>query len=223
MLKKVLSFLIKLALVGIGTAGIISTYISAGFMSGNTTLLYFTIQSNITIITITFVFLINSLLVLLGKKSFINQPLLYIKFCFTVAITLTFIVFVTLLAPIVGLNYFLSFNNFSLHIIVPILAILDFFLFDYEIKITKKTFLIGTFMPIYYFIFYLIGRTRGFKYIDGADAPYFFLDYTKYGWFTISKDGLGVFYWVVILIVFVALIGILYSFLMHLRQKNRDL
>ena len=218
--KNLLSVLIKAALVAVGISGIIVTYISAGFMSGGTTFLYFTVQSNITIIAITALYLFDAISVLRGKNPFNNQILLHIKFCFTVAITITFLVFVTLLAPLVGVNYFFSYSNFSLHIIVPILAILDFFLFDTNIKITKISFLAGTIMPIYYFFFFLIGRALGFTYLNGDIAPYFFLNYEKYGWFSVSNQGLGVFYWVVILLTFAAGLGFLYLFLMKLRQKK---
>ena len=220
MKKNLLSVLIKLALVMMGISGIIVTYISAGFMSGGTTFLYFTIQSNITIIAITAIFLVDAIGVLRGNEPYNNQILLHIKLCFTVAITITFIVFVTLLAPITGVAYFFSYSNFCLHIIVPILAILDYFLFDSDIKIGKASFLVGTAMPIYYFFFYLIGRGAGFTYLNGDKAPYFFLDFEKYGWFSVSNEGIGVFYWIIILLVFAALLGLMYTLLMKYRQKK---
>ena len=220
MKKNIWSILIKLALVSIGVSGIIVTYVSAGFMSGGTTFLYFTIQSNITIIAITAIYLVDAIGVLRGREPYKNQILRHIKLSFTVAITITFIVFVTLLAPITGVAYFFSYSNFSLHIIVPILAILDYFLFDTDIKIFKLSFLVGTAMPVYYFFFYLIGRAAGFTYLNGDKAPYFFLDFEKYGWFSVSSEGIGVFYWVTILLVFAALLGLMYALLMKLRQKK---
>ena len=220
MKKNIWSILIKLALVSIGVSGIIVTYVSAGFMSGGTTFLYFTIQSNITIIAITAIYLVDAIGVLRGREPYKNQILRHIKLSFTVAITITFIVFVTLLAPITGVAYFFSYSNFSLHIIVPILAILDYFLFDTDIKIFKLSFLVGTAMPVYYFFFYLIGRAVGFTYLNGDKAPYFFLDFEKYGWFSVSSEGIGVFYWVTILLVFAALLGLMYALLMKLRQKK---
>ena len=133
--KSILSVIIKSLLVAIGTSGIIATYFAAGYMSRGTTFLYFTIQSNITIIAITAFYLFDAIGVLFGRKPINSQILLHVKFCFTVAITITFIVFVTLLAPLVGVSYFFSYSNFSLHIIVPLLAIADFILFDINLKI----------------------------------------------------------------------------------------
>ena len=219
--KSILSIIIKSLLVAIGASGIIATYFAAGYMSRGTTFLYFTIQSNITIIAITTFYLFDAIGVLFGRKPINNQILLHVKFCFTVAITITFIVFVTLLAPLVGVSYFFSYSNFSLHIIVPLLAIADFILFDTNLKIRKFSFLAGTIMPIYYFFFFLIGRLFNFTYLDGEIAPYFFLNYEKYGWFTVSKDGLGVFYWVIILLAFAAGLGFLFLLFMKLRQKKQ--
>ena len=219
--KNILSVIVKSLLVAVGLSGIIVTYVSAGFMSGGTTFLYFTVQSNITIVAITAVFLIDAISILRGNSSFNNQILLHIKFCFTIAITITFIVFVTLLAPLVGINYFFSYSNFSLHIIVPILAIFDFFMFDTNIKIKRISFLAGIVMPVYYFFFFLLGRAIGFTYLNGDIAPYFFLNYEKNGWFTISSNGLGVFYWVIILLAFAAGLSLLFLFLMKLRQKRK--
>lgn len=219
--KNILSVIVKSLLVAVGLSGIIVTYVSAGFMSGGTTFLYFTVQSNITIVAITAVFLIDAISILRHKDSFINQILLHIKFCFTIAITITFIVFVTLLAPLVGINYFFSYSNFSLHIIVPILAIFDFFMFDTNIKVKRISFLAGIIMPVYYFFFFLIGRATGFTYLNGDIAPYFFLNYEKNGWFTISSNGLGVFYWVIILLAFAAGLSLLFLFLIKLRQKRK--
>ena len=94
------------------------------------------------------VFLVNEVVELLTKKSFINQTLLFIKYVATVAITVTFLVFFTMLAPLMGVDYLLSFNNFSLHAIVPILAIVDLILFDTDIKITYTNSLLATIAPI---------------------------------------------------------------------------
>ena len=146
------------ALIIVGILGIIFTMFSAGtFMGDNKALYYFTVQSNITIIGITIVFLVDTIRQLFKKESFINQVLLKIKYVFTIAITITFLVFTVLLAPTLGIEYLLSYNNFSLHFIVPILAIVDFLLFDVYIKLTKFNCLLGLAMPVYYLFFFLLG------------------------------------------------------------------
>ena len=217
MAKKIISILIKVALIVVGILGIIFTTISSGFMGSKYVFLYFTVQSNITIILITGVFLVNEIL----TKKFVNQVLYDLKFIFTVAITITFIVFFTMLAPIVGIDYLLSFNNFSLHAIVPILAIVDFFVFDKDIDMTYPKAFLGLAMPAYYLVFFIIGTFFGTRYTgandDSAIAPYFFLNYKQNG-FLFEKGTIGVIPWSVILLVAIALLSLLFAFLMRLRQ-----
>ena len=128
LLKTITKILIKAALIIIGVLGIVLTALSTAFMGGASVFFFFTVQSNIFIMLMALIFLINEVVFLITNKSFINQTLLHIKYVATVAITVTFLVFFTMLAPLMGVDYLLSFNNFSLHAIVPILAILDFFL-----------------------------------------------------------------------------------------------
>ena len=219
MIKQIIQLIIRLALVVIGVTGIILTSSSSSFMGDKVTFLFFTVQSNITIILIELVFAIDAFKQILGKKSFSNNILLIIKYLFTVAITITFLVFAFMLAPTLQKDYLFSFRNYSLHFIVPILAILDFFIFNDDIKLTKLNCLWGTAMPIYYVIFFLINIPLGTRYLYGDCAPYFFLNYEKLTWFSITDNGLGVFYWILILTV--AIIGLCYLFylLMWLRQK----
>lgn len=114
LVKTIIRILIKAALVIIGTFGIILTAQSSTFMGGASVFFFFTVQSNIFIMLIALIFLINEVVVLITKKSFINQTLLHIKYAATIAITVTFLVFFTMLAPLMGIDYLLSFKNFSL-------------------------------------------------------------------------------------------------------------
>ena len=181
--------------------------------------LYFTVQSNITIILVELVFALDAFLQLLGKKSFINNLYLLIKYLFTVAITITFLVFVTMLAPTLGMDYLLSYGNFSLHFIVPILALVDFFVFNMDIKINKVTCLFGLIMPLYYTVFFLVGIPMNLRYIGNDVAPYFFLNYEKLTWFSFTDKGPGVFYWMIILMIGIVGLCYLFYFFIWLRHK----
>ena len=220
MKKNIIQLILRLALAIIGIVGIIVTYSSASFMGDNKTFLYFTVQSNVTIIAVELVFAIYALQQILGKEVVIKNWVYLVKYVFTVAITITFLVFAIVLAPTLGVDYLLSYGNFSLHFIVPILALVDFFLFNSEIKLTKVNCLFGTAMPIYYVIFFLIGIPLGVTYLKGSRAPYFFLEYETLTWFKFTDKGPGVFYWILILTG--AIIGLCYLFLlfMKLRQKK---
>ena len=220
MSKKLIRISILSALVIIGVLGIIFTATSTSFMGGAAVFLFFTVQSNIFIIAMALVFLINEVLLILKKKSFINQILLYLKFIATIAITITFLVFFTMLAPLMGVDYLLSFNNFSLHAIVPILAVVDFFLFDTNINITYPKSLLGAAMPLYYVNFVYIGVPLNFVYGPDLKFPYFFLDFEKNGFFV--EKGFGVVLWILVLLAGIFALCLLFAFLMKLREKRTN-
>ena len=109
--KTVLKIALKASLAIVGILGIIFTAQSSAFTGGGSDFFFFTVQSNIFIIVMSLLFLVNDVMLLVNKKSFVNQTLLLIKYVATVAITITFIVFFTLLAPLMGVDYLLSFIN----------------------------------------------------------------------------------------------------------------
>ena len=217
--KTVVKIIIKVALSIVGVLGIVLTALSTAFMGGASVFFFFTVQSNIFIIVMALIFLVNEVVVLLKKKSFINQTLLHIKYVATVAITITFLVFFTMLAPLMGIDYLLSFNNFSLHAIVPILAIVDFFLFDKDIKLTYKSSLLATISPICYVIFVYTGAIFKLEYSENLYYPYFFLNIDTNG-FLFEKGTMGIIPWIIILLGFIIGLGFLFCLLMKLRQKG---
>ena len=216
--KTVLKIALKASLAIVGILGIIFTAQSSAFMGGGSVFFFFTVQSNIFIIVMSLLFLVNDVMLLVNKKSFVNQTLLLIKYVATVAITITFIVFFTLLAPLMGVDYLLSFNNFSLHAIVPILAIVDFILFDTDINLTYKNSLLATIAPISYVVFVYIGTIFKLRYGENLYYPYFFLDFEKNGFF--FEKGFGIIPWIIILLAGICGLGFLYCLIIKLRQKS---
>ena len=215
--KTISKIIIKASLVVVGILGIIFTAQSSAFMGGGSVFFFFTVQSNIFIIAMALIFLINEIVQLITKKSFINQTLLFIKYVATVAITVTFLVFFTMLAPLMGMDYLLSFNNFSLHAIVPILAIIDFVLFDTDINLTYSNSLFATISPISYVIFVYIGAIFKLQYGENLYYPYFFLDFEKNGF--LFEKGFGIIPWIIILLAGICGLGCLYTLFIKLRQK----
>ena len=215
--KLIAKIAIKDALVMVGTLGIIFTAQSSAFMGGASVFFFFTVQSNIFIILMALLFLINEVVNLITKKSFINEIFRKVKYVATVAITVTFLVFFTMLAPLMGVDYLLSFNNFSLHAIVPILAIIDFILFDTDIHLTYKNSLIATIAPISYVIFVYVGAIFKLQYGENLYYPYFFLDFEKNGFF--FEKGFGIIPWVIILLAGICGLGLLYCLIIKARQK----
>ena len=77
LLKTITKILIKAALIIIGVLGIVLTALSTAFMGGASVFFFFTVQSNIFIMLMVLIFLINEVVVLIANKSFINQTLLH--------------------------------------------------------------------------------------------------------------------------------------------------
>ena len=187
-------------------------------MGGGSVFCFFTVQSNIFIIAISLIFLVNEIVVLVTNKGFINQTLRHIKYVATVAITVTFLVFFTMLAPLMGVDYLLSFNNFSLHAIVPMLAIIDFIIFDTDINLTYPNSLLATIAPISYVLFVYIGACFKLQYGENLYYPYFFLDFETNGF--LFEKGMGVIPWIIILLIGICGLGCLYCFIIKARQKS---
>lgn len=170
--------IIKSLLIILAICGLVASFKGGDFMSSSM-LLYFTIQSNIWIAAIAAVFIVFDVQRILNKRESVANVWYIVKFTFTVAITLTFLVFSLMLTPwMISLGqaaYLTSLSNICLHNAVPILAMLDFFLFDFKFKTNKKSFLYGAIMPIYYLIFALICSFSGVDFGRGAKVPYFFL------------------------------------------------
>ncbi|MBQ5646225.1 MAG: hypothetical protein IIV07_04055, partial [Treponema sp.] len=203
--ENLISAISKLLLVVGVIIGVWASLLQEGFFNPKH-FLYYTIQSNIEIGIICLV----SLLFIFSKKE-IPSIVYTLKFIFTVAITLTGLVFNFILYPASIFSTHplnpLSTANFFTHIFVPILSLVDFFAFDYKLKITKKTFLLGLITPLIYFIFVMFCTKVGIRFNGNLFVPYFFLDYKANSWFQLGDGKIGVFYWVIIQVLIVLLIS----------------
>ena len=100
-----------------------------GFIRSNT-YLYFTIISNLETVIIFSVFVVLRIVENIKGKQIIPKPLFMLKFMITAAMTITLTVAALLLAPLKDNVYLFSMKNLSLHIIAPILAMMDFLMID---------------------------------------------------------------------------------------------
>ena len=217
--ENLISAISKLLLVVGVIIGVWASLLQEGFFNPKH-FLYYTIQSNIEIAIICLV----SLLFIFSKKE-IPSIVYTLKFIFTVAITLTGLVFNFILYPASIFSTHplnpLSTANFFTHIFVPILSLVDFFAFDYKLKITKKTFLLGLITPLIYFIFVMFCTKVGIRFNGNLFVPYFFLDYKANSWFQLGDGKIGVFYWVIIQVLIVILISSVLLFFMK-KRKNKN-
>lgn len=215
----VFRILVKLVAICSTVCGIILGY------DGLNDLTYFTYLSNIfiTLILILFLFLDVQVFLTKGKINHKTNGLYTVKFMLTISITLTLFIFFFLLAPTYD-SYFAAYfradngGSFFLHLFTPMLAILDFFLFDYEFD-SKRFHAVYAIVPPLCYVAYtvLLAELMAYRW-EGRKSPYNFLNYgAATGWFgfnpkAISKDtlGIGVFYSIIVLSLIFLVIGILF-------------
>lgn len=193
------------------------------------TLTYFTILSNVFIDVMLLITLINDIKVLKNKKSIMNDKLYITKFLATISISLTFFVFMFILAPTYPNGYVDAYigkdcSSLCLHFITPLIAIIDFILFDKAYKHKNKHVLYSLIPPLVYLVFIytlsIIGIRWGTMY-----APYNFLNYhAPTSWFGFNPAlrsweilGIGVFYMIVILLIIFAIFA---KILLMIKRKE---
>ena len=213
--RLVLSLLLKCTVI---VSAAVGTYISAGgrqaFMSGTRAFMYFTIQSNIAVALISLVGIIR----LIGKAA-PSRVWTILQFVGAVAITLTGMVFCFMLAPTFGRNAW-SLPNVLTHVVVPIAAVLDFFLSGTRGQLKKRDALYGAIPPLAYAIYAGIGYLAHWEFSPGVYYPYYFLNGGSpagaFG-FIQGLPFMGCVWWILALALFLFLVGRLYIALLNRR------
>ena len=210
----IFSIILKSLIIIIGIVGQIVNGGVGDFMK-DYKYLYYTNISNCWTIAITFLFLIFDIISLIKNQPLkISHIVLSIRFMLVFEILITFSVFTILLAPQLiktgYISYLFSLANLCVHIIVPILAIIDWYIYTYNYKPKKFDFLLAIIPPFAYMVFALSGSYLGLMFGTNQKVPYFFLDYKANTWFKIQDGKIGVFYWILILASFIILFSYLY-------------
>jgi hypothetical protein len=137
--------------------------------------LYFTVLSNVFCF---FVFLWNVFRPVTGQGG------MCMKGMAVMAITITMLVYWLLLAKV-----HLAMEekpdpvaNLMVHLIVPLLMIASWALFDPKGSIRVAYPLWWALAPFGYFVFVVIAAQLGVRYPEGGSYPYFFIDVTVLGW-----------------------------------------
>ncbi|MCR5277974.1 MAG: Pr6Pr family membrane protein [Lachnospiraceae bacterium] len=220
-LNKRVSYVLKTIVIlsaGIGT--FLSAYAGrASFMGGSRVFMYFTIQSNIAIAIIS---AIGCFLLMRGKP--VGMAWLVVKFVGTVAITLTGVVFGFVLAPTLGVHAW-NIQNTLTHLVVPVVAVIDFFVIAVDTPAIKKKNVIFTIIPpLLYAIYAGTGYVEGWEFAAGINYPYFFLNWGSpagaFG-FTRGLPFMGTAWWILVLLLFLILIGYCYLLLVDCLKRLR--
>lgn len=204
--RKTISYILKLTVIISVVTGTVLSYFAgrSSFMGGSTVFMYFTIQSNIAIAVICAV---GGFLLMRNKK--ISKAWYIMKLVGTVSITLTGVVFVVLLVPLLGDDAW-NVQNTLTHAVVPAAAVADFFAAASGSGIKRKSVVYIIIPPLLYAIYAGIGFVRGWDFGKGQNYPYFFLDWgSPAGAFGFSKElpYLGCVWWILILLAFLIAVG----------------
>lgn len=220
--------IIKLVSVAASVYGLIRT------MDNLLSFTYFTNLSNIFLdfVLLLFIYFDIDLLLSKGKREHRNNPAYITKYVATISITLTFLIYLTLLAPTNANGFvYAYFNNgagsFCVHMVGPVLAIIDFLLFDYGLASSKKHALFATIPPLAYVVFVVILSSCGVRW-GTKYAPYNFINFgAPTGWFGFDLSllgsetlGIGVFYMIVVLFVIFSGIGLFFLWLKDQRRRH---
>ncbi len=181
---------------------------------------YFTYLSNFFMAIMLAIFLLLDIYTLKTGRAVRTRALYLLKFTATVGVALTFFVFISIIAPFMPNGFMVAYfdrlaGSFFRHFIGPILAITDFFLFDYEYRPRKEDALLSAVFPFLYALLIIILGYAGVTW-DAGDghmmaAPYPFLNFkSSCGWFgfnfneplTYKNPGVGTFYSIIVLCVF---------------------
>ena len=185
------SFIFKAVILGVSVFAVFLLLLNLSSI----TFVYFTNLSNLVVALFYVLAVVYSFLVFKNKKVFSVLVYTRIKAMVTISITITFLVYFLLLSDSSVLGFF-TIKNWLLHFVVPILVILDWYLFDEHYLLKWYEPILWVIIPVTYFLFASIrGQIVGIS--NALQYPYFFLNIYKYG------------FWKVVLVVALLLMGFL--------------
>ncbi len=131
-----------------------------------------------------------------------------IKSSLMIAITITMLVYNIFLRPFMtdmdGVMKLNSIGNSIVHIILPIMVIFDYILFDEKGKFNKKYPFMWVILPFIYWIFIIIRAYIGNPFTYTASRyPYYFIDIDAFGIIQVSFN-------VLIMIIGIIILGYIY-------------
>lgn len=213
--NKYMSLTFKFLIIIISIYGLYDSCFKASIVTVGEHFSYYTNLSNLLCI-IFFTFYISVTLLKINIKN-----LEKLKGGVTIAIMITTIVYNFILRPFMtdmeGVMDLNSIGNYIVHIIAPIMVILDYILFDQKGLYEKKDPFIWVLIPFAYFIFIIIraGLGKTFTYTS-SKYPYFFLDIDAFG---LPQVILNVF----LMILAILLLGYLYLGIDKLLNKHKTI
>lgn len=196
-----------------------------GFDNAGQRLLYFTQLSNIWIGVVCLVISILSVTEVIKKKRILKNYIYILKYIFTVSITITGLIFCGLLAPFAEFNVW-TLSSILTHVIVPITAIICYFVEEPLAPLKKSHIILTTIPPLIYFIFGSILSVLKVNFGRGQTYPYFFMNYDTevglFGFRNVDRPEMGSFYWIIVILLLILGISYLYYCLHSTTRNNKN-
>ena len=208
---KRISYGLKVAILLSALGGVVLSLFYAerdGYSHWSKRLLYFTGLSNIWIGICVLIILIAPFIKALNT-DFAKDMLYALRYIFTVSITVTGIVYCFILAPFAEEGEFnpWTLSNVLTHIVAPLLTLVDFFIDEYKLRLTKEHIAFTAIPPLMYFVFSSILNLLGVDFGRGDDYPYFFLNLKSpagiFGFSDTPPFVIGSFYWILLFLFMV--------------------
>ncbi len=167
---------------------------------------FFTVDSNILMGIMAFVFAIYEYLLLKKRKKEIPKYIYILKYMFTVSVALTFLTTALYLAPFSEAGYYPFFANSNLffHLIVPLLSIITFVFFENNSNIKYKETYYGLIPMLIYSAFYTI---NGLAHMENGKVPNI---YDWYGFFKVGKDSIIFVFLIMLVATYIICLAIWY-------------
>ena len=210
--NRIAQIVFQTAFCAIGIIGIIASLGIFDYTFRSDFYVHFTNLSNYICIAIMFAELIQSIK---KKEDDYVTVLPGLKFIGVLAILLTFIVFNFLLAPTREAYLNFKVNSVTFHIILPIMYIVDWFLFYERKKVKWYLPLLSMIFPLVYVIFIY---TRAWILNFDPEVPYIY----PYFFLNLDTQGIaGVIKWVLILLAGFMVTGYLFYGIDRIAKKKK--
>jgi hypothetical protein len=210
--NRTFQLMFQTAFCTLGFLGIIASFGTFNYAWRGDFYVHFTNLSNYLCIGVVLAELIQT--VKKKEDSYVDK-LPVLKFIGVLAILLTFIVFNFILAGDREMYLNFQINSVLFHIILPILYVLDWFLFYERGKVKIIYPVCSTIFPIVYVVFIFIRAwILNFDSTVPYIYPYFFLNLDKLGVFGVTK-------WVVLLSLGFIVVGFLFYGIDKILSKNK--
>lgn len=218
-MTRILSLFLKATVVIGAIVGVVLSHYSArGFMGGNSTFLYFTIQSNLWI-----AILDTIALAMMLRGGSTRRCYSLAQLIFTVSITLTGVVFCFVLAPTMAPGTAFGPANVLTHVVVPTAAVVDFVVCRKSYVFHRTDAVYPTLPALYYLAFASIGYVMDWPFGEGVNYPYFFLNWgAPVGAFGFSGEFpfMGVVYYILAILAFLIALSSCYILLCPKMKKD---